>query len=58
METSKLTSFIKLKFDNDFDSISQTMTYLIKNHIGELFVLDANASWSTETTRKIIEFIS
>ena len=34
------------------------MTHLIEANVGELIVLDANASWSSETTKKVITFIA
>lgn len=57
-ETTKQTPFIKLKFKDDFETIAKTLNYLISNNIGELISLDANASWSVETTKKVIEYIS
>ena len=57
-EATKHTPYIKLKFKDDFETISKTLNYLISNNIGELISLDANASWSVETTMKVIEYIS
>lgn len=57
-QASKLTPYIKLKFNEDLETIEKNLVQLISENVGKLYVLDANAAWSVETTRKVIEFIA
>lgn len=54
----KYSPYIKIKMNNDAQLNAKILRTFSSRNIGSKWVLDANASWSTETARSVLEVIA